>query len=275
MTLCDLARQWFTLTKFASYDEMKKKFTQEYSEYGKTPHEWLKSWTELRFRLDTDNIDEHIQKFQELATLLVYPEEHQVQIFKMMMPENIELRIKDMTTLTDCIEEAKVCLSICQPSSLVSRMSTLTVAPSETDTPVQQRSPSPVRRNQTNTNVQNRQSTQRQRPPILKRSTFQGFRQYPGNAQPRSMSNSRNNFPNSRFRLVSRSLSRPRFGNFNQSIECYYCHRMGHTANNCFRRQNRNAPRRQPNQGRRNNYRNFKRYPNYRPDSRYRTPNTP
>ena len=136
MTLRDLARQWFTSTKFASYDELKKKFTQEYSEYGKTPRDWLKSWTELRFRPDTDNIDEYIQKFQELATLLVYPEEHQVQIFKMMMPENIELRIKDMTTLTDCIEEAKVCLSICQPSSLVSQMSTLTVAPSETETPV-------------------------------------------------------------------------------------------------------------------------------------------
>ena len=129
MTLHDLARQWFTSTKFASYDELKKKITQEYSEYGKTPCEWLKSWTELRFHPDTDNIDEYIQKFQELATLLAYPEEHQVQIFKMMMPENIELRIKDMTTLTDCIEEAKVCLSICQPSSLVSRMSTLTVAP--------------------------------------------------------------------------------------------------------------------------------------------------
>ena len=117
---------------------MKKKFTQEYSEYGKTPCEWLKSWTELRFWPDTDNIDEYIQKFQELATLLVYPEEHQVQIFKMMMPENIELRIKDMTTLSDCIEEAKVCLSICQPSSLISRMTTLTVAPSETNTPVRQ-----------------------------------------------------------------------------------------------------------------------------------------
>ena len=278
MTLRDLARQWFTSTKFTSYDELKKKFTQEYSEYGKTPREWLKSWTELRFHPDTDNIDEYIQKFQELATLLVYPEEHQVQIFKMMMPENIELRIKDMTTLTDCIEEAKVCLSICQPSSLVSRMSTLTVAPSETETPVRQHSPSPVRRNQTNNNLQNRQSRQRQRPPILKRSTFQGFRQYPGNVRPRSVSNSRNNFPNSRFRSASRSLSRPRFGNFNQSIECYYCHHMGHTANNCFRCQNRNIPRRQPNQGRRNNYRNFKRYPNYtnyRPDSRYRTPNTP
>ena len=152
----------------------------------------------------------------------------------MMMPENIELRIKDITTLTDCIEEAKVCLSICQPSSLVSRMSTLTVTPSKTDTPVRQRPPSPMRRNQTNTNLQNRQSRQRQRPPILKRSTFQGFRQYPGNVQPRSMSNSRNNFTNSRFRSASRSLSRPRFGNFNQSIECYYCHRMGHTSNNCF-----------------------------------------
>ena len=136
MTLCDLARQWFTSTKFASYDEMKKKFTQEYSEYGKTPCEWFKSWTELRFQPDTDNIDGYIQKFQELATLLVYPEEHQVQIFKMMMPENIEQRIKDMTTLSDCIEEAKVCLSIYQPSSLISQMTTLAVAPSETDTPV-------------------------------------------------------------------------------------------------------------------------------------------
>ena len=87
----------------------------------------------------------------------------------MMMPENIELRIKDMTTLSECMEEAKVCLSICQPSSLISRMTTLTVAPSETNTPVQQCSPSPMRRNQTNTNSQNRQSRQRQRPPILKR----------------------------------------------------------------------------------------------------------
>ena len=63
----------------------------------------------------------------------------------MMITENIELRIKDMTTLTECIEEAKACLSICQPSSLISRMTTLTVAPSEPTTPVHQRSPSPMR----------------------------------------------------------------------------------------------------------------------------------
>ena len=34
----------------------------------------------------------------------------------------------------------------------------------------------------------------------MKRSTFQGFRQYPGNARPHSLSNCRNNFPNTRFR---------------------------------------------------------------------------
>ena len=67
MTLCDLAGQWFTSTKFISYDDMKKTFSQEYNEYGKTPSKWLKAWTELKFRPDTDNIDEYIQKFQELV----------------------------------------------------------------------------------------------------------------------------------------------------------------------------------------------------------------
>ena len=68
-------------------------------------------------------------------------------------------------------------------------MTTLTVAPSEPTTPVHQHSPSPMRRNQNNTDRQDRQGRQRQRPPILKRSTFQGIRQYPGNARPRSLSN--------------------------------------------------------------------------------------
>ena len=120
---------------------------------------------------------------------------------------------------------------------------------------------------------QNRQSRQRQRPPILKRSTFQGFRQYPGNPRHCSLSNSRNNFPSTRFRSLSRSNSRPRFGNFNQPIECYYCHDMGHIANNCFRCQNRNFPCRLPNHGRKNNFRNSKQYTNYRTDTRYRNDN--
>ena len=180
----------------------------------------------------------------------------------MMMPENIELRIKDMTTLNDCIDEVKACLTICQPSSLVSKMNTLTLA--ENSTPHSQ-SPSPACRSQINNNTtNNRQGRPRQRPSILKRLTFQGFRQYPGNVRHSSLSNSRNTIPNTRFRSFSRSQSRPRFGTtLNRPLECYYCHHLGHTANNCFRRQNRNFPRRQPNQGRRNfTIRNFRPYTN-------------
>ena len=158
----------------------------------------------------------------------------------MMMPENIELRIKDMATLHESTEEAKVCLTICQPSSLISRMTTLTLALPESNSPVHQHqcSPSPMRRNQknnTSTDRQERQGRQRQRVPILKRSTFQGFRQYPANVRPHSLSNPRNNFPNTRFRSFSGSRSRTGFESFNQSLECYYCHWLGHTANNCFR----------------------------------------
>ena len=48
MTLYDLARQWFNSTTFTSYDDLKTKFTQEYSEYGKTPREWLKAWDRIK-----------------------------------------------------------------------------------------------------------------------------------------------------------------------------------------------------------------------------------
>ena len=127
-------------------------------------------------------------------------------------------------------------------------MTTLTVALSETSTPVHQCSPSPMQRNQrNNTSIhrqhrQDRQGRERQRLPILKRSTFQGFRQYPGNIRPHSLSNSRKKFLNTRFRSFSGSRTRPRFGNFNQPLECYYCHCLGHTANNCFKGQNRKFP---------------------------------
>ena len=204
MTVRDLARQWFTSNTFTSYDDMKTKFKQEFSEYGKTPCEWLKAWTDLQFRPDTDNMNEYVQKFQELTILLNYPNDHQVQIFKMMMPENVELRIKDMTTLKECIEETKACIAICQPSSLVSRMSTLTVAQSPNNSPVTSRSPSPQRHRKFN-NGDTRQCRSRQRS-ILRRPTFQGFRQYPGTFRPRSdFNNRRNSNSNQRFHSFSQS----------------------------------------------------------------------
>ena len=252
MTLCDLARQWFSSTTFTSYEDMKTKFTQEFSEYGKTAREWLKAWTELCFHLDVDNLDEYGQKFKELATLLAYPDDHQVQIFKMMMPENIELRIKDMNTLNECIDEAKACIAICQPSSLTSRMSTLTLAQSDNipSTPPHSRSPSP-KRNFRSENSDNLRGRPRQRPPIL-RKQFQGFWQYPGNFRPHSFSNGQNTFrTNSRFRSFSRSRSRPRSFNTSQQIQCYYCHHLGHTANNCFLRNRQISGSRQSYRGQR------------------------
>ena len=71
MTLRDLARQWFSSTTFTSYEDMKTKFTQEFSEYGKTAREWLKAWTELCFHPDVDNLDEYVQKFRARNTFSI------------------------------------------------------------------------------------------------------------------------------------------------------------------------------------------------------------
>ena len=242
----------------------------------------VKSWTELRFCPDVDNLNEYVQKFKELATLLAYPDDHQVQIFKMMMPENIELRIKDMNTLNECIDEAKACIAICQPSSLTSRMSTLTLAQYNNipSTPPHSRSPSP-KRNFRSENSDNRHGRPRQHPPIL-RKQFQGFWQYPGNFRPCSFLNGRNTFrTNSRFRSFSRSRS----FNTSQQIQCYYCHHLGHTVNNCFLRNRQISGSRQSYRGQRpfyninnrdtrrqGNYRgNFNRNQNQNPQTRQRS----
>ena len=181
-----------------------------------------------------------------------------------------------MTTLNDCIEEAKVCLTICQPSSLVSRMTIFTVAPSEPSSPVHQcihlllwEEIKIIPTDKTDKVDKDKDKDCQS----WKDLHFKDSDNTQVMLRPHSLSNSRNNFPNTRFRSFSRSNSRPRFGHFNQPVECYYCCHMGHTANNCFRCQNRNFPRRQPNQGRRNNFRNSRRYINYRTDTRNRNDN--
>ena len=68
-------------------------------------------------------------------------------------------------------------------------MNTLTLAKSDENATPRSRSPSPAHRSQINNNrANNRQGRPRQRPSILKRLTFQGFRQYPGNVRPSSLS---------------------------------------------------------------------------------------
>ena len=58
------------------------------------------------------NIDEYIQKFTDLANLLNYSDDQQVQVFKMAMPEAVELQIQECATMDQCIAQAKQCLAI-------------------------------------------------------------------------------------------------------------------------------------------------------------------
>ena len=151
-----MAHQWLTSKKFTNTEELKTKFLKEFSSFGKTPHEWLHAWINLKSNHETDNIDEYIQKFTDLANLLNYPDDQQVQVFKMAMPEAVELQIQDCATMDWCIAKAKQCLAICQPTTLVSKVSSLSLAQSSPPaTPPRSPSPQPSVHS---TNATNRQS---------------------------------------------------------------------------------------------------------------------
>ena len=221
---------------------------KEFSSFGKTPCEWLCAWINLKFDHETDNIDEYIQKFTALANLLNCPYDQQVQVFKMAMPEAAELQIWDCATMEQCIAQAKQCLAICQPTTLVGKVSSVSLAQSSppTTTP---RSPSSQPKGRS-TNATNRQSR-----PIQyqnnRQNSFQGFRQYPGfpnsnnngNFRPilhnRSLSNQRNNRWN--FSNFPTSRSQTHFRNGQTLVRCYNCNKLGHIAANCFPRPNPNV----------------------------------
>ena len=46
----------------------------------------------------------------------------------MAMPETVELQICDCDTMEQSIAQAKQCLAICQPTSLIGKVSSLTIA---------------------------------------------------------------------------------------------------------------------------------------------------
>ena len=155
-----MAHQWLTSENFTSIEELKTKLLKEFSSFGKTPREWLCAWINLKFNRETDNIDKYIQKFTYLANHSNYPDDRQVQGFKMAMPEAVELEIWDCATMDQCIVQAKQCLAICQPT-LVGKVSSLSLAQSSPPaTPP--RSPSSQPRVHS-TNATNRQSRHLQR----------------------------------------------------------------------------------------------------------------
>ena len=199
MTLRGLARNWYDSTTFTDYNDMISKFRKRFNKFGPNPRDWLRAWIDLKFDPQTDDIDQYVQTIKDLAELLSYPPEQTLQVFRMSMPESVELRIKDMATLDNAVKEAKECIEILK-NSITTRISKLTIAQSPPRQKSQSRSPSPGPSHA-------RPAIRSSRPPNRRQNTFnpnsfQGFRQYPGSS----------NTPQRRtFRPRSRSLPSLRF----------------------------------------------------------------
>ena len=228
MTLTDLARVWIERTNFTSAEDLKKKFLSDFSPYGKTHREWITKWGDLKFNPDMDNIDEFIEKFEDLAKLNNFPEGHKLEAFKITMPREIELHLKNIDNIDDCYKTAKDLLPIIQ-NPMTNKMSTLSLA--------QSRSPSPQPRKRSPSPRNNRpQNYDRSRP--RDRNNGENFAPYPSpqrpqpilkrpytNPSPRGRGRGRSNFR-------SRSMNRPRWIN----KRCFNCNMIGHLARNCFTR---------------------------------------
>ena len=208
MTLTDLARAWIDRHNFTRASEMKEKFLTDFSPYGKTHRQSIAKWSELKFNPDIDNIDEFLEKFDDLAQLNKFPDDHKLNAFKMAMPREIELHLRNIENLNDCYQTAKDLLTIVQ-HPVTNKMSTLSLAQSRSPSPQPRtRSPSP---RDTRLNPPDRSRPRN-------RNNFEGFRQYPGQNRPQSIM--KRQYPNTsgrgrgrgrgRSMYRSRSMSRPR-----------------------------------------------------------------
>ena len=234
MTLIKLARAWADRQTFTTAKELKEKFLTDFSPYGKTHRQWIASWAELKFNPDSDNIDEFIEKFEDLATLNNLKDDYKLHAFKIAMPREVELHLRSVTNLQDCYQTAKDLLTIVQ-STVTNKMSTLSLAQSRSPSPqTRSRSPSPKSGRTTPS------SFDRSRPRI--RQAFEGFRQYPGPTRPQSILkrpyiNTKSRGGGRQFNR-QRSFNRPRSLSRNRGppVRCFNCNMIGHFARNCFTR---------------------------------------
>ena len=180
MTLTDLARAWMERQTFTSAKDLKEKFLTDFSPYGKTHRQWIARWAELKFNPDLDNIDEFLEKFEDLAQLNNLRDDYKLHAFKIAMPKEIELHLRGIDNLQTCYQTAKELLTIVQ-NPVTNKMSTLSLAQSRSPSPMQPRSRSPSPRN----NRQSTNPTDRSRPRT--RLNFDGFKQYPGQNRPQSI----------------------------------------------------------------------------------------
>ena len=145
MTLTDLARAWLERETFTSPMDLKEKFLRDFSPYGQTHRQWIAKWADLKFNPDTDNIDEFIAHFEDLASLNNIQDDYKLHAFKIAMPKEVELHLSRINNLQHCYQTAKELLTIVQ-TTVTNKMSALSLAQSRSPSPQAKcRSPSPMR----------------------------------------------------------------------------------------------------------------------------------
>ena len=112
-------------------------------------HQWLQQWNTLSFNQDTENLDEFLVKFNDLATLVGAPPDFKLMAFRVLMPRDIVIATRDLITYEDCAHTACDLMTILQ-NPLTNKMSALSLMQSRSPSPTprpQSPSPGPTSRN--------------------------------------------------------------------------------------------------------------------------------
>ena len=160
----------------------------------------------------------------------------------MAMPETVELQIHDCGTMEQCISWAKQCLAICQPTSLIGKVSSLTIAQSSPPlTPSRSPSPQP-KQCPSNPNNRRGQPVQCQ---SLRQITFKVINSILVSHV--TMATLDQSYKIGLYQInemVDKSLSQIKISFLlskgQTPIHCYNCNRVGHMAVNCYQRPNIN-----------------------------------
>ena len=170
ITLSDLARSWFDRNTFESPHDLEKKFLNDFSPYGKSPHQWLQQWNTLQFNPETDNIDEFLVKFDDLATLVGAPDDFKLMAFKILMPRDVVIAMHNLNNFDECAQTGHDLMTIIQ-NPVTNKMSALSLLQSHSPSPQPHpQSPSPGPSALPN---DTRQSRSRERAPPTFRRTQQ------------------------------------------------------------------------------------------------------